>query len=255
MADFEAMSNIMSKQPQLSWSECFGPTLQGEGKYIGKQAYFIRLGLCNLDCKWCDTPYTWDWTGKNGYKYSKSIELRRSTVSELAAKVPATCQHVVLTGGEPVLQQTALFELASLLRERGHTVEIETNGTIKPKSTDWLRLAVQHNDLGVQFNVSPKLGNSGVAWEIAINQEALLEYKQLGAIFKFVISNDDDLEQVAYLQNELNLDAKSIYLMPEGRTQQEILARLPALFDVCALNGYVLTPRLHVLAFNDKRGI
>lgn len=255
MADFEAMSNIMSKQPQLSWSECFGPTLQGEGKYIGKQAYFIRLGLCNLDCKWCDTPYTWDWTGKNGYKYSKSIELRRSTVSELAAKVPATCQHVVLTGGEPMLQQTALFELASLLRERGHTVEIETNGTIKPKSSDWLRLAVQHNDLGVQFNVSPKLGNSGVAWEIAINQEALLEYKQLGAIFKFVTSNDDDLAQVAFLQNALELPSESIYLMPEGRTQDEILAKLPELFGVCAVLGYVLTPRLHVLAFNDKRGI
>jgi 7-carboxy-7-deazaguanine synthase len=255
MADFEAMSNIMSKQPQLSWSECFGPTLQGEGKYIGKQAYFIRLGLCNLDCKWCDTPYTWDWTGKNGYKYSKSIELRRSTVSELAAKVPATCQHVVLTGGEPMLQQTALFELASLLRERGHTVEIETNGTIKPKTSDWLRLAQQHSDLGVQFNVSPKLGNSGVAWEIAINQEALLEYKQLGAIFKFVTSNDDDLAQVAFLQNALELPSESIYLMPEGRTQEEILAKLPELFGVCAVLGYVLTPRLHVLAFNDKRGI
>ena len=255
MADFEAMSTIMNKQPQLSWSECFGPTLQGEGKHIGKQSYFIRLGLCNLDCKWCDTPYTWDWTGKNGHKYSKAIELRRSTVSELAAKVPATCQHVVLTGGEPMLQQTALFELCTLLRDRGHTVEIETNGTIKPKSTDWLRNAEQHSDIGVQFNVSPKLGNSGVAWEIAINQEALLEYKHLGAIFKFVISDANDLAQVALLKAQLQLDEQSIYLMPEGRTQQEILAKLPELFDVCAQEGYVLTPRLHVLAFNDKRGI
>tara|TARA_R110000822_G_scaffold121075_1_gene254776 strand:- start:2497 stop:3264 length:768 start_codon:yes stop_codon:yes gene_type:complete len=255
MTDFDEMGNIMSKQPQLSWAECFGPTLQGEGKHIGEQAYFIRLGLCNLDCKWCDTPYTWDWTGKNGYKYSKAIEVRRSTISELAAKVPRSCKHVVLTGGEPMLQQTALFELCRILRVRGHSVEIETNGTIKPKSLDWLHLSEQYSDIGVQFNVSPKLSNSGVAWETAINEEALNDYKHLGAIFKFVISNDGDLAQVAYLKNELNLENKSIYLMPEGRTKEEILAKLPDLFDVCAKEGFVLTPRLHVLAFNDKRGI
>lgn len=255
MADFDEMKQIMNKQPQVSWAECFGPTLQGEGKYIGKQAYFIRLGLCNLDCKWCDTPYTWDWTGKNGYKYSKAIELRRSTVIELAGMVPADCQHVVLTGGEPMLQQTALFELASLLRVRGHSVEIETNGTIKPKSVDWLRLAEQHADIGVQFNVSPKLKSSGVEWDKAINMDALLDYKHLGAIFKFVITDDYDLVQVRYLRRELSIDAQSIYLMPEGRTQQEILGKLPELFNVCAAENYVLTPRLHVLAFNDKRGI
>ena len=255
MADFDEMTHIMSKQPQLSWAECFGPTLQGEGKHIGEQAYFIRLGLCNLDCKWCDTPYTWDWTGKNGYKYSKAIELQRSSVSELASKVPAGCQHVVLTGGEPMLQQTALIELASLLRMRGHSVEIETNGTVKPKAVDWLRIAEQHADLGVQFNVSPKLKSSGVAWDKAIDIDALLDYKHLGAIFKFVITDDFDLVQVRYLHKELALDNKSIYLMPEGRTQAEILAKLPDLFNVCAAEDFVLTPRLHVLAYNDKRGI
>ena len=255
MADFDEMTHIMSKQPQLSWAECFGPTLQGEGKHIGEQAYFIRLGLCNLDCKWCDTPYTWDWTGKNGYKYSKAIELQRSSVSELASKVPAGCQHVVLTGGEPMLQQTALIELASLLRVRGHSVEIETNGSVKPKAVDWLRIAEQHADLGVQFNVSPKLKSSGVAWDKAIDIDALLDYKHLGAIFKFVITDDFDLVQVRYLHKELALDNKSIYLMPEGRTQAEILAKLPDLFNVCAAEDFVLTPRLHVLAYNDKRGI
>jgi len=255
MADFDEMKQIMSKQPQVSWAECFGPTLQGEGKHIGEQAYFIRLGLCNLDCKWCDTPYTWDWTGKNGYKYSKAIELQRSSVYDLAGKVPTGCQHVVLTGGEPMLQQTALIELASVLRVRGHSVEIETNGTVKPKASDWLRIAEQHADIGVQFNVSPKLKSSGVAWDKAIDIDALLDYKHLGAIFKFVITDSFDLVQVRYLHKELALDNKSIYLMPEGRTQAEILAKLPELFEVCAAEDFVLTPRLHVLAYNDKRGI
>ena len=42
-------------------AEVFGPTFQGEGPSTGQRAGFVRLGRCNLDCSWCDTPYTWDW--------------------------------------------------------------------------------------------------------------------------------------------------------------------------------------------------
>ena len=57
---------VASENNSLTVSEIFGPTFQGEGPFTGRAAVFLRLGRCNLDCKWCDTPYTWDWKGKNG---------------------------------------------------------------------------------------------------------------------------------------------------------------------------------------------
>jgi 7-carboxy-7-deazaguanine synthase len=241
--------------PQLSISEHFGPTLQGEGISAGKPAYFIRLGLCNLDCKWCDTPYTWDWTGKNGYAYSKAIELRRLSILEIANFVPATCRLVVITGGEPMVQQTHLLGLVHVLRQRGHVIEIETNGTITPQSADWLALASEYSDLGVQFNVSPKLSNSGVAVDKAIDIDALEQYVHLGAVFKFVVQGEQCIEEVKWLCARLGLPASAVYLMPEGRTQQQLLERMPWVFGACLAYGYNLSARLHTLAFNDERGV
>ena len=254
MPDFAEMRRIMEKQHVLSVAEMFGPTVQGEGRNQGAQAYFIRLGLCNLDCKWCDTPYTWDWTGKNGYKYSKTIELRRMDIYEMLQHVPRNCERIVITGGEPMVQQSNLIELVYLLRSLGHVVEIETNGTIEP-SNSWLELAAHYSDNGVQFNVSPKLRNSGVARDKAIHVGVLNEFNYLDAIFKFVVQTEDCIDEIKDIQQTVGIEAKDIYLMPEGRNANEIMSRLPWLFEVCSQTGYNLTPRLHVLAWNDRRKI
>ena len=58
-------------------SEVFGPTFQGEGPSSGQRAMFVRLGRCNLDCAFCDTAYTWDWT-----RYDPDAELRRRSVDD-----------------------------------------------------------------------------------------------------------------------------------------------------------------------------
>src|SRR5205085_2854334 len=112
-------------------AEVFGPTFQGEGPSIGRRAGFVRLGRCNLDCSWCDTPYTWDWD-----RFDPAVELRSERlvdiVEQLAAMHP---EIVVLTGGEPLLQQRHLGPLLDACLERGWPVEVETNGTIAPDAS------------------------------------------------------------------------------------------------------------------------
>src|SRR5260370_42452272 len=65
---------------QLAISEIFGPTFQGEGSSIGRYCYFLRLAGCNQHCAWCDTSYTWDWTGRNGIKYDPKEEVYKYSV-------------------------------------------------------------------------------------------------------------------------------------------------------------------------------
>src|SRR2546428_209032 len=82
-------------------SEVFGATVQGEGPSIGRLGGFVRLGRCNQACTWCDTPYTWDWA-----RYDPKVELTEQSVDEVLAKLDGMgVGMIVITGGEPLLQQ------------------------------------------------------------------------------------------------------------------------------------------------------
>ena len=237
----------------LSVSEMFGPTLQGEGSSQGMPAFFIRLGLCNLDCRWCDTPYTWDWTGKNGYAYSKQIELKRMSIDDVVqrCKTSDAPNLIVISGGEPMLQQRSLLDLSKRLIADGYRIEIETNGTVMPEDA-WEHYAANHD---AHFNVSPKLWNSGVAWDDAIKVDVLRRLYECGATFKFVVQSPACIMQVNEIVQQVGVLPQDVYLMPEGRTPSEILARLQRVFDDCVHYGYNLTPRMHVLAHGQMRGV
>src|SRR5919204_789570 len=88
----------------LSVAEVFGPTFQGEGPSLGRLCGFVRLGGCNLQCTWCDTPYTWDWTGVTGRAYDPRVELKQHSTSDVLAELDAMgVPMVVITGGAPPL--------------------------------------------------------------------------------------------------------------------------------------------------------
>lgn len=232
----------------LRVSEVFGPTVQGEGPSTGRLAHFIRLGGCNLDCRWCDTPYTWDWTGKNGVAYSPRHELRWASLAELCDAV-AGARLVVITGGEPLLQQE---RIAALLEELdGFTeVEIETNGTIAPAidSTPVLR-----------FNVSPKLANSGVKLSKRRVPAALEAFAELAwrgrAAFKFVACDPGDLDEVEHLARMAGIPPHAIWVMPEGTTRAAVEARQAELAQAVIDRGWNISGRLHVQLWGNRRGV
>lgn len=226
-------------------------TLQGEGISLGAPAVFLRLSLCNLHCQWCDTPYTWNWEKtpwhhQDGIKYSKSEQILELSPAEIAPLISAyQCDRLVLTGGEPLLQQKELLELTQLLPEVSFT-EIETNGTQIPDD-DFVSIPTQ-------FNVSPKLCNSGIEEKLRLKFDALSAFASLKtATFKFVVSNQSDLKEVQELQERLTLSSGRITLMPEGRDAETLRTRSLWLADICRDQGYRFSPRLHVLLWGNER--
>jgi 7-carboxy-7-deazaguanine synthase len=222
-------------------AEVFGPTLQGEGPSAGRRCGFVRLGGCNLDCSWCDTPYTWDWT-----RFRPETELRRVAVTEVVASVEAMgVDMLVITGGEPLLQARALLPLLAAAAERGWRLEVETNGTVAPPPQMAAQVAA--------FNVSPKLANSGIGEAVRIRPAALEALRATGrAVFKFVVTAGSDLDEVAALVAAHRLEP--VYVMPEGTTAEVIVARMRELAGPVLERGFHLTPRLHILLWGDQRG-
>ena len=96
----------VSKQPD-GRPEIFY-SVQGEGVHIGKPAVFLRLSLCNLACTWCDTKYTWDWK-----RYDPKKQIIEMSPEEIGREVLRyNCKHLVVTGGEPMIQHRQLIPLS-----------------------------------------------------------------------------------------------------------------------------------------------
>ncbi|HET7487155.1 MAG TPA: 7-carboxy-7-deazaguanine synthase QueE [Acidimicrobiales bacterium] len=222
-------------------SEVFGPTLQGEGPSAGQAAAFVRLGRCNLSCSWCDTPYTWDWE-----RHDPAAELTTMAVPDVLAAVDAMgVGLLVVTGGEPLLQQRRLPALLEGAKERGLAVEVETAGTLAP--TEALAGLVD------RFNVSPKLANSGMEAARRYKPDVLRAFQAGGrAVFKFVVAEPADLDEVDAMVAECGL--APVWVMPEGTDEATVLARLRLLAPHVIARRWNLTPRLHLLLWGDERG-
>ena len=239
----EPLSRLLRVSRQPNGTPEIFCSLQGEGACMGTPSVFLRLALCNLVCTWCDTKYTWDW---KHYDYKQEvIALSPEQIEEVVLTFGQ--RHMVITGGEPLLQQKGLGVLVRSLKERGFYFEVETNGTIAPEPS-----LVEAID---QWNVSPKLANSGNAAHRREVPDALHYFSGLtNAYFKFVIVNEEDLAEVRSLIGDYSLPKSRVILMPEGRTPSELEDKSKWLSRACIEEGFRYTPRLHILLWGDRRG-
>lgn len=221
----------------LPVSEVFGPTWQGEGPHAGQRCSFLRLGLCNLSCEWCDTPYTWDRT-------------RFDLAQECPPTLPGTVVQallghgtrlLILTGGEPLIHahNPALHQV---LDDWPWRVDVETNGTIGPPA--W----ADRVDL---FAVSPKLWTRDPVRR-RIRPDVLGRWaSQHNAYFKVVCQTP---AQVAEVAEQSWAAPDRTWIMPEGRSPQAVLATAAYIEQAVADHGFHFTLRQHTLMHGDERG-
>ena len=226
-------------------------SLQGEGPSAGKPCAFIRLSRCNLACHWCDTAYTWRFTGDNrphrsGLAYDRAANQVTLSEEDAATRIAALGKpRLVITGGEPLLQAPALARMLALLP--GMAIEIETNGTVAPPpALD----ALVH-----QYNVSPKLAHSGNPADLALIPERLAHWAaEPRAFLKFVIAEPSDVDEVLGLASQFAIPRERIYLMAEGTDPATLAAREHWLAQLCLDRNLTLSKRLHIELYGDTRG-
>jgi 7-carboxy-7-deazaguanine synthase len=222
---------------KLYVSEIFD-SIQGEGPFMGRPCTFIRLGYCNLRCVWCDAWYTWD-----AHRVSLKETLREVSIDDVRAAIKQ--QFVVVTGGEPLLQQDVLWEL--IARTPVRTWQFETNGTVIPK----------HNGKHLlHYVVSPKLSNNVQdSGKRRIKPSALMHFViNTAASFKFVVDGELDMIEVQDLIHEFRIPQTRVWLMPLGTTAQDINQRAQWLIEKCKHYGYNYSDRLHIRVYGDRRG-
>ena len=105
-------------------------TIQGEGRYAGHAAYFIRVAGCDVGCVWCDVKESWE------VEPSQWVDVNE--IVRQALEYP--CRLVVLTGGEPAMYD--LSELTALLKSNGFRIHIETSGAYPLSGDlDWITVS------------------------------------------------------------------------------------------------------------------
>ncbi|MFH5798241.1 7-carboxy-7-deazaguanine synthase QueE [Haladaptatus sp. CMAA 1911] len=248
----DADSSGSNSEPSLPINELFY-SLQGEGTLAGTPSVFVRTSGCNLRCWFCDSYHTsWEPTHAG------------MTVDEIVAEVESyDANHVVLTGGEPLVHEESVT-LLDRLSEMGYHTTVETNGTI-------------FRDAAIDLaSVSPKLASSTPTpendpkgdgeWEER-HEERRIDVETLGGLvdaydtqMKFVVTDEADLEEIEGLVSEVRsiatepLSDTDVLLMPEGATRDQLDESRERVAELAMEYGYRYTPRLHVDLWNDAPG-
>jgi organic radical activating enzyme len=226
----------------LKISEIFA-SIQGEGPSAGKPATFLRVAGCNLHCQWCDTKYTWDW---QNYDYSREVAI--TTVAAVRQRLLALePRRLIITGGEPLLQQRALGRLLTML-SNDWVVEVETNGTQPPEPALLDRVN--------QWNVSPKLSNGGDPEDSRLKLPVLRAFAQHpNAWLKLVVQSASEQREIDDLVSTSAWPKERVLLMPEGQTAETLNSRGVWVTELAQQAGFGTSPRLHVALWNGKRGV
>ena len=254
---------------------------QGEGFLTGTPSVLVRTSGCNLRCGFCDTPFaSWKPEGKRLTVPEIVQAIRRTALTALPpTQLKATgkdlpmndfsfggfdasqdensssqaTRHVILTGGEPMMQRD-IVELCAALNVAKFHITMETAGTIDHKLDCDL------------MSISPKLSNSDP--EVVRAGEWLEKHQQARHRpevvrkliqrhqyqLKFVVSQPEDLNEIlAYLDAVADFDPKRVLLMPEGIKQDDLDQREQWLAPLCEQHGFNLCRRLHIAWYGNKR--
>jgi 7-carboxy-7-deazaguanine synthase len=277
---------------KLKISELFY-SIQGEGRYMGVPSVFLRTFGCNFKCDGfgmskgeksverfavdgekfksykslplvstgCDSYASWD----PRFKHLSPVLDTNTIVDTITDLLPAKHwkdEHLVITGGEPLLGwQRAYIDLLSHDNMRGlQELTFETNGTqkIEPELVSFLYEWKKNRFLNcLTFSVSPKLSISGENWDDAICPDVVQQYYNTGFTYlKFVVATKEDAEEAEQAVNEYRKKGFKgpVYLMPCGGVERVYSMNNRKVAELAMQKGWRYSDRLQVPLFKNEWG-
>jgi len=278
---------------KLKVSELFY-SIQGEGRYMGVPSVFLRTFGCNFTCSGfgmpsgvaseerlnvnpefyseykalplvhtgCDSYASWDPRFRHLSPVIECAQLAKDIVDLLPQKKWQD-EHLVITGGEPLLGWQRSYPDLLSQKEFDSLQELtfETNGT-QPLTDDFFKylnewtFAKGHYDQ-LTFSVSPKLSVSGEKWEEAIKPQVVSQYSAVGFTYlKFVVANKDDVAEAEQAVNEYR-DAGfngPVYIMPCGGTEELYHLNNRQVAEFAMKMGWRYSDRLQIPLFKNAWG-
>ncbi|GAA6816629.1 7-carboxy-7-deazaguanine synthase QueE [Staphylococcus sp. 18_1_E_LY] len=238
----------MAKIPVL---EIFGPTIQGEGRVIGRKTMFVRTAGCDYRCSWCDSSFTWDGSAKE--------DIRMMTAEEIYAELYEIggdmFNHVTISGGNPALIK-GIQELVDLFETKNIYSALETQGS---KFQPWM---TQIDDL----TISPKPPSSKMKPNLFVLDEVIAQCKHDTLNLKVVIFDDEDYDFAKMIHHRypsipFYLQVGNPYLDGEHVAQhtekllslyEDLVTRVMESSD---MNNVYVLPQLHTLLWSNKKGV
>lgn len=238
----------MAKIPVL---EIFGPTIQGEGKVIGRKTMFVRTAGCDYRCDWCDSSFTWDGSAKD--------EIRMMTADEVYEELKEVggdyFNHVTISGGNPALIK-AIQDLVDLFQEKSIYTALETQGS---KYQPWMR---QIDDL----TISPKPPSSMMKPNLPLLDEVIEQCVHDTLNLKVVIFEEADFDFAKMIHHRypsipFYLQVGNPYL--EGEHVNNHTEKLLSLYEDLVdrvmksseMNDVYVLPQLHTLLWSNTKGV
>ena len=238
----------MSKIPVL---EIFGPTIQGEGRVIGRKTMFVRTAGCDYRCSWCDSSFTWDGSAKEDIRMMSAEEI----YDQLYHIAGDSFNHVTISGGNPALIK-GIQQLVDLFDDKGIQSALETQGS---KFQPWM---TQIDDL----TISPKPPSSKMKPNLPILDEVIEQCVPESLNLKVVIFDDEDYQFAKMIHHRyptvpFYLQVGNPYL--DGEHVEAHTEKLLSLYETLVdrvmvssdMNNVYVLPQLHTLLWSNKKGV
>ena len=237
--------------------------VQSEGSRIGRPTITVRTTGCTHRCYfgeggWCDSWYTSIHPEKGQFCFNDIIKIYDKNPH---------IKVMMLTGGSPTMHPILVNELTHFANDRNILITIETEGSTFVETDHPLGL----------LSISPKFSNSvpvegtltpaGKVVDIKMikthnrfrqNTSAIKQMIEFHSDYHFKPVWDGtkgNLEEIEAYRVELNIPKYKTYIMPAGDTRETLIKMYPIVFKMCAQEGYNMTGRDHIIAFNTQRGV